>query len=449
MIFSIEAEQSVIGGIFIDPRSLDDVLEIINSGDFYRKDHAIIFSAFELFNSSSAVIDVISIADFLNSRGELERVGGVGYLVDIANNTPSSANVKTYSRIIKEKSKLRNLQDALKDSLEFADKTLSSDEATDYAQSRIVQLENKNYEAEIVESNTILKSMIQNLDKRFHEKQAGVLCGLSTGLRDLDARFNGLRNGHLIVLAARPSMGKSALAMQIAQDAAIRQKKNVLIFSLEMPSEELYERMASTQGNIPYSRIRNGDLLEDDWTKLSSAVSKLKDSSIKTVDAPSLHINQMKAYARKANRSAKLGLIVVDHINIARGDGSQREREVATISGGLKALAKELDCPVLALCQLNRTVESNVEKRPHMSHLRESGAIEQDADIVAFLYRDDYYNENTNHKGVVEVITRKFRGGEVGTDYLKNELHVMKMSNLIEGYIPPSNVTPIVKKGFR
>ena len=443
-LFSGEAEQSVIGGLMLDNNKIDDITEIISSCDFYRVDCRLIFDAVLELKKVGSPFDVITLSEAMHKAGTLGQAGGLGYLVEIANNTPVIANLKAYAYIVKDKSKLRTLRDALQESIEQIARSSTADEATDFAQARIVELDSKEFDIEIQESNAIIKSMLQNLDKRFQEKQRGVICGLSTGLADLDKRFNGLRDGHLIVLAARPSMGKSALAMQIAQDVAIKQKKGVMIFSLEMPTEELYERMAATQGNLSYGRIRNGELLEEDWSKLSAAIAKLKDTNIRVVDTPSLHINQIRAYSRKAHRRSPLGLIVVDHINIMRGDGQSREREVATISGGLKALAKEIGCPVLALCQLNRSVESKDDKRPQMSHLRESGAIEQDADIVSFLYRDDYYNENSNHKGVVEVITRKFRGGEVGTDFLSNRLDVMRMENMTN--YTPSNVEPINKK---
>jgi replicative DNA helicase len=438
-LFSLEAEQYTIGALLVNPSVIDDVFEIVSEGDFYSAQHQRIFREIAKQKSETNFINANTVCIALGETNSDDMV----YAVEIFNNAASDANAKVYARIVKDKSKMRVLQSALTESLQNLEKSISADDAIEFAQEKIVSLESKQFEIEIQESNAVLKNMLANLDTRFREKQSGKLGGLSTGLESLDKRFNGLRNGHLIVLAARPSMGKSALAMQIAQHVALSEKKGVLVFSLEMPTEELYERMTATQGGINYGKIRNGDFYEEDWNKLAAAIAKLKDSNIRVVDAPGLHINQIKAYSRKANRKNKLGLIVVDHINIMRGDGQSREREVATISGGLKALAKELDCPVLALCQLNRTVESNAEKRPQMSHLRESGAIEQDADIVSFLYRDDYYNENSNDKGVVEIITRKFRGGEAGTDYLKNELQFMRM---VDMDYQVSNVAPIYKK---
>ena len=436
-LFSLEAEQFLIAALLRNPLAADDVLDVVSVADFYSQQHQRIFTEICAQKNSGKFFDTVSIVVALSHED-------MTYAIELANGDQDYKNAKAYAYIVKDKSKLRILRDALQESLDQIEKSTSADEATDFAQARIVELDSKEFDIEIQESNAIIKSMLQNLDKRFQEKQRGVICGLSTGLEDLDKRFNGLRDGHLIVLAARPSMGKSALAMQIAQDVAIRQKKGVMVFSLEMPTEELYERMASTQGNLAYSRIRNGDLLEEDWSKLSAAIAKLKDTNIRVVDAPSLHINQIRSYSRKAHRRSPLGLIVVDHINIMRGDGQSREREVATISGGLKALAKEIGCPVLALCQLNRSVESKDDKRPQMSHLRESGAIEQDADIISFLYRDDYYHEDSRDKGVVEIITRKFRGGEVGTDFLSNRLDVMRMDNLTN-YTQP-NVEPIKKR---
>lgn len=442
-LFSIEAEQEIIGAVLSNPASLDDALEIVNVSDFYHVQHQRIMSELIRQKDSGEPVEAAQIAIALMDSSYPDD----GHrAIELAANSTGYTNVKSYALIVSERAKLRRLREALIDSVDNITPDKSISDVIDFAQSRLIELDSKKFNDEIQHSDDVLKNMLKTIDQRFRDKQSGKLGGLSTGLKALDERFNGLRPGHLIVLAARPSMGKSALAMQFAQHAALIEKKGVLVFSLEMPTEELFERMTSTQGNLPYKRIRDGDLLEEDWTKLAAAVSKLKGSNIRVVDAPSLHINQIRAYARKAHRKGVLGLIVVDHINIAKGNGNGREQEVASVSGGLKALAKEIGCPVLALCQLNRDVESKEDKRPLMSHLRESGAIEQDADIVTFIYRDDYYNENSQNKGVVELITRKFRGGQNGTDYIINKLDVMRFENMSENYV--TSYEPVKSKKF-
>ena len=436
--FSVEAEQHVLSAVLTDPNCLDDVLELIEVGDFYRVDHQRIFSEVIRQRESGNAVDVVTL---IAAMGDGDHPDDCAYAVELCQNAIGGLNARTYAQIVLDRARKRRLKHALEESTAFlADGENDTDEAIEYAQSRLIELDSHKFASEIQDANTVLKRVIHQIDDRFRQRNSGQIGGLSTGLESLDARFDGFRPGHLIVLAARPSMGKTALAMQIAQHAAINQRKSVLVFSLEMPTDEIFERAISAQGILPYERLRTGGLLEDDWVKLAAATAKIKDCALRCVDTPGLHINQLRAYARKAHRREPLSLVVVDHMNIMRGDGGgngknqNREREVASISWGLKALAKELNCPVLALCQLNRGVEGRADKRPVMSDLRESGAIEQDADIISFLYRYEYYHEDSPNKGVVEVITRKFRGGSNGTDYLANRLDVMRMENFAPSY---------------
>lgn len=433
-LFSLEAEQEVIGAILSSPDALDDALEVIQLSDLYNVQHRRIIEQAIALRESGKPFDGVSVMIALESSDHPE---DGAFAIEAAANSSGASNVKSYARVVYERAKLRNLRQALQEANDYLAEADAAADALDFAQARLVELDSRSFNAEIQEANPVLKRVIQNIDERFRNRGAGIIGGLSTGLDCLDERYNGLRDGHLIVLAARPSMGKSALAMQIVQNVSLIEKKTSLVFSLEMPTDELFERMMATQGNLEYSRIRNGSMEEGDWPKLSSAVQKLKGAPILTVDTPAIHINQIRAYARKAHRRSPLGVVVVDHINITAADGQSREREISMITGGLKALAKELSCPVIALSQLNRKCEERSDKRPMMSDLRDSGTIEQDADIVAFMYRDDYYHPDSPRKGIVEILTRKFRGGEVGDDYVANRLNVMRLENLTHDVPPP------------
>lgn len=427
--YSLTAEQELLAAVLSNPACLDDVADVLEYADFYNVQNRRIYEQIvAICETADGPIDAVALGTSMDHDDMV-------YALEMHANATGYSNVRSYARIISDRAKLRRLRAALQDSIDnLAEVGGNSAEAIEYAQAKLIGLESKQFNAEIQDANTVLKRVIQALDERTRKRGSGELDGLSTGFADLDERFNGLRPGHFIVLAARPSMGKSAFAMQIAQHVAITERKGVLVFSLEMPTDELFERMISAQGRLSYTKIRSGDLSDEDWPKLSAGVSKLKDSPIKIVDTPGMNINQIRAYSRKAHRQNPVSLVIVDHINIAKGDAKNgREREVASISYGLKSLAKELNCPVIGLCQLNRDCEKRTDKRPIMADLRESGAIEQDADIVAFMYRDDYYNEDSRLKGTVEIITRKFRGGETGKDVLANRLDIMRMEDLAPG----------------
>ena len=426
MRFSIEAEQSVIGGLLLDPNRLDDVLEICTADDFYNIDNRAIFAAICDMGATGKTVDVITLSEKLNDSGELERVGGLGYLVEIANNTPSAANVKAYASILADRAMERRITEAGQRIAELGDdEAIPVDDKLDTLHGELAGLERRDG-AEVINFNVILKARIKEIDEKFHDKKPR---GLMTGFTALDERYQGISQVAMWVLAARPGQGKTAFALNVALNQA-RQGKDVLIFSLEMGKDELTDRLLSASGGLPSGRIRTGKLLEDDWHKLSTATTILKDLKIHIVDIPAIDINRAKAIARKFNRYNKLGLVVIDYLQLmTNSKAKNRFEEVSSVSREIKAMAKTLGCPVMALSQLNRGVEKQGNKRPSMSDLRESGQIEQDADIITFIYRDEYYNENTPNKGMAEFITSKFREGEVGTDVLGAELQFARFIN--------------------
>lgn len=426
MRFSIEAEQSVIGGLLLDPNRLDDVLEICTADDFYNIDNRAIFAAICDMGATGKTVDVITLSEKLNDSGELERVGGLGYLVEIANNTPSAANVKAYASILADRAMERRITEAGQRIAELGDdEAIPVDDKLDTLHGELAGLERRDG-AEVINFNVILKARIKEIDEKFHDKKPR---GLMTGFTALDERYQGISQVAMWVLAARPGQGKTAFALNVALNQA-RQGKEVLIFSLEMGKDELTDRLLSAAGGLPSGRIRTGKLLEDDWHNLSTATTILKDLKIHIVDIPAIDINRAKAIARKFNRYNKLGLVVIDYLQLmTNSKAKNRFEEVSSVSREIKAMAKTLGCPVMALSQLNRGVEKQGNKRPSMSDLRESGQIEQDADIITFIYRDEYYNENTPNKGMAEFITSKFREGEVGTDVLGAELQFARFIN--------------------
>ena len=426
MRFSIEAEQSVIGGLLQDPNKLDDVLEIITDADFYNSDNRLIFAAICDMGAKGKTVDVITLADFLADSGNLERVGGHVFLIEMYNNTPSAANLRSYATIVADRAMERRITEAGQRIAELGDdEAIHVDDKLDTLHGELAGLERRDG-AEVVNFNVILKARIKEIDEKFHDKKPR---GLMTGFNALDERYQGISQVAMWVLAARPGQGKTAFALNVALNQA-RQGKEVLIFSLEMGKDELTDRLLSASGGLPSGRIRTGKLLEDDWHKLSTATTILKDLKIHIVDIPAIDINRAKAIARKFNRYNKLGLVVIDYLQLmTNSKAKNRFEEVSSVSREIKAMAKTLGCPVMALSQLNRGVEKQGNKRPSMSDLRESGQIEQDADIITFIYRDEYYNENTPNKGMAEFITSKFREGEVGTDVLGAELQFARFIN--------------------
>jgi replicative DNA helicase len=416
---SVEAEQSVLGGLMLDNNRLDAVLEVVQDTDFFREDHRLIFRIMQRLQENSLPLDVITLSEELHKHNELERVGGLAYLVDMANNTPSAANIVAYAKIVRERSTLRQLIAAASEisKSSFNPSGLDSDDLLQLAEKRVAEIaEDRPKEGGLVGVNDLLKASVQRIDELF--RSGSDITGVASGITDLDKRTSGWQPGELIVLAARPSMGKTALALNFVETAIFTQTKPVLVFSMEMPSAALIMRMMSSVGRIDQGKMRNGKLTEEDWPKLSSAVSKMKDKRLFIDDTAGLNPQEMRARIRRITREhGEPGMIMVDYLQLmtTAGTSEGRTQEISEISRSLKAIAKEFECPVIALSQLNRGVEQRPNKRPMNSDLRESGAIEQDADVILFIYRDEYYNEDSPDKGMAELIIGKQRNGEIGT----------------------------------
>jgi replicative DNA helicase len=419
MPHSVEAEQSVLGSLMLDNSKLDSILAIINERDFYRQDHRVIFRMMLALQEAGQPLDVITLSEELHKHNELDRIGGLGYLVDMANNTPSAANIAAYANIVRERSTLRQLIEAAQEISKSGmnPSGLDSDDLLHLAEKRVAEIaEDRPKEGGLVGVNDLLKATVQRIDELF--RSGSDITGVASGLTDLDQRTSGWQPGELIILAARPSMGKTALALNFVETAMFTQTKPVFVFSMEMPSAALIMRMMSSIGRIDQTKMRNGKLTEEDWPKLSSAVAKMKDKLLFIDDTAGLNPQEMRARVKRITREhGNPGMIMVDYLQLMQVAGSSegRTQEISEISRSLKAMAKEFDCPVIALSQLNRGVEQRPNKRPMNSDLRESGAIEQDADVILFIYRDEYYHEDSPDKGIAELILGKQRNGEIGT----------------------------------
>jgi replicative DNA helicase len=419
---SIEAEQSVIGGLMLSPETWDSISDTLVEGDFYRREHRLIFRTMSSLVEIQSPLDVITLSEALQSRAELDNVGGLSYLGELATNTPSIANIKAYADIIRERSTLRQLIGAATDTAEdcFYPEGREAGELLSDAEQRISNIaEGRPKIGGPQDANSLLKSTIEKIDELFNTD--GSLTGLTTGFKDIDEQTSGLQNSDLIIVAARPSMGKTALAMNLVENAIMAQDKPVIVFSMEMPAESLIMRMLSSIGRINQTRIRSGNLTEEDWPKLSAAVSKLKDKPLFIDDTAALSPGEIRSRCKRIQREhGSPAMIMIDYLQLMQVPGKENNRveEISYISRSLKTLAKEFECPVVALSQLNRGLEQRPNKRPVNSDLRESGAIEQDADVLAFIYRDEVYNEDSPDKGVAEIIIGKQRNGPIGTSRL-------------------------------
>lgn len=424
MIHSNEAEQAVLGSCMQDARRLDDVADIITTQDFYTEQHRQIFTAMLATNEKGKPIDPVSLAEAMGDS--LEQAGGLSYLAHTYDNTVA-ANAKGYAKIIKEKSVERRLMAAGVDIQNLAqERNVSTDEKMDKAQSLLMDLSEVKTNGLQKYSET-LPDWVDKLDKRC--QNGGGLTGISTGFSDLDRRTNGLEPG-LIIIAGRPSMGKSVMAFNIANTAASNNHPTAL-FSLEMPTEQIHDRLHSSIGGIPMDMIRSGKLDDRDWPKMTKAMAQMKDVPLYIDETPSLTPYELRSRARRLKRTVGLGLIVVDYLQLMTSPGKEnRTAEIGHISRELKSISKELHVPVVALSQLNRGLESRPNKRPKMSDLRESGAIEQDADIIMFVYRDEVYNEDSPDKGTAEIIIGKQRNGPIGTTRLAFQGEYQRFANL-------------------
>lgn len=416
---SNEAEQSVIGALMLDNRAWDKIADVLNQGDFYRHDHRLIYLVISKLIEQNRPVDVLTIAEALKVDNKLEAAGGEAYLYELAKNTPSAANVAAYAEIVREKSVLRQLIATGTDITERALNPDGSDikELLDRAERSVFTIAEQGARGSGPQDiNTLLAKTTDRIDTLYHSK--GAITGVSTGYADFDTMTSGLQEGDLVVVAGRPSMGKTMLGMNIAENVAMECRRPVLIFSMEMPGESIVMRMISSLGQIDQHKVRTGNLSDDDWPRVTSTIELLSDTRVYVDDTPALTPTELRARARRVAREHEdgLGLILVDYLQLMQVANSKENRstEISEISRSLKALAKELNVPVIALSQLNRSLEQRTDKRPVMSDLRESGAIEQDADLIVFIYRDVVYNSDTPDKNKAEIIIAKQRNGPIG-----------------------------------
>lgn len=418
---SIEAEQAVLGGLMLDNGAWDKVADLVGEDDFYRRDHRLIFQAIRVLAEKGDPCDVVTLAEWLDKKGQLDDAGGIAYLGSLAGNTPSAANIKSYAGIVRERSVLRQL---IRISNDIADTAFNPDgrsvyELLDEAEKKIYHIADQGARSRVgfVGMKDLLVKAVDKIDQLFSLDSP--ITGIPTGYTDFDEMTAGLQKSDLIIVAGRPSMGKTSFAMNIVEHVAIKEQKPVAVFSMEMPGEQLAMRMMSSLGHIDQKKVRTGKLDEDDWPRLTSAVSLLAEAPIFIDDTPALSPTEVRARARRLAREQEhgLGLIVIDYLQLMQVPGTSENRtgEISEISRSLKGLAKELSCPVIALSQLNRSLEQRPNKRPVMSDLRESGAIEQDADLIVFIYRDEVYNPDSTDKGTAEIIIGKQRNGPIGT----------------------------------
>tara|TARA_X000001036_G_scaffold121305_1_gene114870 strand:+ start:838 stop:2193 length:1356 start_codon:yes stop_codon:yes gene_type:complete len=434
---SIEAERSILGGLMLDENAWDSVSSIVFAEDFYRADHRQIFKCMVSLVGKNKPLDIITISEALDALDELNTAGGMAYLSDLVNTTPSATNIRAYAEIVRERATIRKL---IAVGNEIADSGFSPegrDSATllDQAESKVFKISDDRPSNGGPESvQPLLTKTIERIDELFQTK--GALTGLSSGFRDIDEITSGLQPADLIIVAGRPSMGKTSFMMNLVENAVISESSTVLVFSMEMPSQSLVLRMLSSLGRIDQTKIRTGNLADDDWPRLTSAVSLLSDKSLFIDDTPALTPNEIRSRARRvARESGSLGLIVVDYLQLMQVSGTPENRagEISEISRSLKGIAKEFNCPVVAGSQLNRSLEQRPDKRPIMSDLRESGAIEQDADLVMGVYREHVYNPEAE-EGLAEIIVLKQRNGPIGTKKLAFIGKYTKFEDLAMGY---------------
>ena len=426
---SVEAEQAVLGGVMLDRAAWDNVGDVIRAEDFYRPDHQLIFKAIATLAQEAKPCDVVTVSQHLERQGELDAAGGLAYIGTLTRDTPSTANSRAYADIVKERALLRELITSGNEitSSVFSNEGETARELVERAEQSIFKIaEGSTRGKGYVLARDELPKLIDQIDE-WQRNPAG-LRGLGTGFMDFDRITGGLRPGDLVIVAGRPSMGKTTFAMNIAENAALdmQSRASVAVFSMEMPSDQLLMRMLASIGQVPLAAIRSGKLNDEHWNRLVGASGQLRDAKLFIDETPALTPTELRARARRIKREHGLDLVVVDYLQLMQvpGNNENRATEIAEISRGLKALAKELSVPVIALSQLNRGVEQRENKRPVMSDLRESGGIEQDADIILMLYRDEVYNPQSAAKGVAEIIITKHRNGETGTFQLtfKGEL---------------------------
>jgi replicative DNA helicase len=416
---SLEAEQALLGGLMLVPTAWDRIAGLVNERDFYRRDNQLIFRAIGELAERGEPFDPITLGDWFDSHDLSKDIGGSVALIDLANNTPSAANVEAYARVIRDRSVLRQLIDASSLTARdcFNPEGRTTEAILNEAESRVFSIADSGARGRkgFASTREIAREAVRIMHDRYESK--GGLSGLASGFKDFDELTSGLQDGDLVVLAGRPSMGKSAMATNIAEFVALKTKRAVGLFSMEMPASQLFLRMVSSTARIDSQALRSGNLSEEQWPRFTGAVTVLSDAPLHIDETGSLSPSELTSRARRLHREHGLGLVVVDYLQLMQVPGTRENRatEISEISRSLKSLAKELNVPVIALSQLNRALEQRSDKRPMMADLRESGAIEQDADLIGFIYRDEYYNKDSADKGLAELIIAKQRNGPTGT----------------------------------
>jgi len=419
---SLESEQSVVGGLLLDNQAWDKIGDVIRADDFYRYDHRVIFEHIAKLIDGSKPADVITVYESLQSSGKAEDVGGLAYLNTLATNTPSAANIRRYAEIVRDRAVLRRLITISDDIATTALNPQGKDTKTilDEAESKIFKIAEDGARGAggFQELQPVLSKVVERIDELYHRDSTSDITGISTGFVDLDGKTSGLQPGDLIIVAGRPSMGKTAFSLNIGEHVAVEEGHAVAVFSMEMGATQLAMRLLGSVGRLDQHRLRTGRLTDEDWPRLTYAVEKMQNAQLFIDETPALSSMEVRARCRRlARQCGQLGLVIIDYLQLmgSSSPGENRATEISEISRSLKGLAKELNCPVIALSQLNRSLEQRPNKRPVMSDLRESGAIEQDADVILFIYRDEVYNPDSPDKGTAEIIIGKQRNGPIGT----------------------------------
>ena len=413
---SVESEQSILGSILLDKDAIITVAETITPNDFYKNAHKVIYESMLALNNKNEPIDMVTLTDELRKRGYLDDIGGVTYLTSLSTIVPMTSNVERYANIVKEKSMLRQLIKASNDIINIGyEGAESAEEVLDFAEKKIFDISQERTSDDFKPINQVLMDTYDMIESIYSNKSD--VTGVTTGFKDLNKKINGLQRTDLILVAARPAVGKTAFALNLVQNAAIKGNASVAVFSLEMSKEQLAQRMIAAQSNVELKKMKTGTLNDADWPRIISAMAVMSDAKIFIDDTPGIKINELRSKCRKLKMDQGLDLVMIDYLQLMESDSKNesRQQEISKISRSLKILAKELDCPVVALSQLSRAPEQRADHRPVLSDLRESGAIEQDADIVMFLYRDEYYHSDSEKKDLAEIIIAKNRHGETGS----------------------------------
>ncbi|UZW14272.1 replicative DNA helicase [Clostridium pasteurianum] len=411
---NIEAEQSVLGSMILDKNAIAEAAEILRGDDFYRENHKLIFNSIIDLYQRDIPVDMITLIEHLRSTEKLEGAGGITYITEICNSVPSTANLTSYTNIVKEKSILRRL---IKSSTEIIEESYNQQDdvpkVLDSAEKRIFDIAQNTVSSDFESLSTVLERGFLEIERLYNNK--GEVTGVPSGFPELDAKTSGFQKGDMILIAARPSMGKTTFALNLAEYAALRASKSIVVFSLEMSKEQLAYKLLCSEANVDMLKLRTGNLEDSDWDNIARASGPLAEAKVYIDDTAGISVMEMRSKCRRIKIEHGIDMIIIDYLQLMSGSGESRQQEVSEISRSIKALAKEMQCPVIALSQLSRAPEQRTDHRPMLSDLRESGSIEQDADLVMFLYRDEYYNKETEDKNVAECIIAKQRNGPTGT----------------------------------